>query len=176
MHAAAAIVTISRVRWVDFRKWLPPDHELRRNSVTFGKEEHGQPPPVRTHAGMLSDAFRNQEHLKRYRQAHPGDPKAYKKDLPYKTTGVKEVCPLAALHLFNLVWDLLPDMMHIVPAVMKGHVVPMMQGKRDPKKPKDRKETEFWSKADQKDLLARWEAVKRKLLEWRLSKVSLAIC
>jgi hypothetical protein len=44
---------------------------------------------------------------------------ALKKDAPYKLTGVKELCPLSFLPFFDVVWDFLPDMMHIIPAIMK---------------------------------------------------------
>jgi hypothetical protein len=38
--------------------------------------------------------------------------------------------------MFDVVWDFLPDMMHIVKGVMHGHLVPLFKGNRRPNKPK----------------------------------------
>jgi hypothetical protein len=56
----------------------------------------------------------------------------YKKDAPYKTTGVKQCSPLRFLWGFDLVWDILPDMMHISPVIWKGHIFKMFKGERTP--------------------------------------------
>ena len=112
---------------------------------------------------MCADARANVEHEDRVLFNE-----AYKKDSPYKRTGVKELCPLSFLPLFNIVWDMLPDMMHIIPALMKGHIMPMMRGLRYPSEPKMRKS---WSALDNKQLFKDWTKVKAQLKDWTISKV-----
>ena len=51
---------------------------------------------------------------------------------PYKTSGVKEASPLRFLPFFNLVWDVLPDMMHIISGIWKRHIFAVLLGKRMP--------------------------------------------
>ena len=50
--------------------------------------------------------------------------------------GVKEWCPLAILEFFNVIWDFVPDMMHMVYNLLKEYVVKTMKGLRKPKVPK----------------------------------------
>jgi hypothetical protein len=85
---------------------------------------------------------------------------ALKKDSPYKVSVVKELCPLTFLPLFNVVWYFLPDMMHIVPAIMKGHLMPLMKGLRYPAQPKARTS---WSQRENDSLQADWRAAKSKI-------------
>jgi hypothetical protein len=139
------------------------DHPARRDDILYGSVELRGPPPNRTHAGMCADARNNEAHE---REVLAGN--ANKCDAPYKRTGVKELSPLALLPLFDVVWDMLPDMMHIIPAVMKGHIMPMMKGLRAPAKPKMRA---TWSGEENAELLANWEKVKRQLVDWQVSEV-----
>jgi hypothetical protein len=50
-----------------------------------------------------------------------------------QTNGVNRWCPLAALHLFDVVWDFVFDIMHAAD-VFKRYIVPSMKGERVPVK------------------------------------------
>jgi hypothetical protein len=39
-------------------------------------------------------------------------------------------CPLALVPLFNLVWDVCMDFMHIVKVLIAGHLIPLLKSKR----------------------------------------------
>jgi hypothetical protein len=146
---------------------MPDDHSSRSDSVMFGTEERGTPPPSRTHDGMCADGRANEAHRLAVLN---GD--AYKKDSPYKLSGVKELCPLSFCPLFNVVWDMCPDMMHIIPAIMKGHIVPLLKGMRTPAQPKSRK---TWSAAANASLQSDWKRTKREIKLWQISAVSVNI-
>lgn len=90
-------------------------HSFRESSPLFGSAELRPPPLPRTHDQFVADGLANVRH------------RGYKKDDPYKKTGVKEVSPLRFLPLFDLSRDVMPDMMHIPPVIWKGHIVPMFR-------------------------------------------------
>ena len=96
----------------------------------------------------------------------------YKKDLPYKMTGVKEYTPLLYLNSvyvikFDVVWDILPDMMHIMLGIWKGHISKMMAGSRTPAKVKERKS---WTQKENAQLKRDYEACLEQLNTWKLSE------
>ena len=51
-------------------------------------------------------------------------------DHPKHKTGIGRWCPLAVLPYFNLIRDVLPDMMHIIYGVFNGHFIPLFKGNR----------------------------------------------
>ena len=114
------------------RSYLPPGHRLRKkqyslsNRPSFEHDETESQPPVRTHEKVVADA--------RATNAHKAAKKAKDKS-PHKKSGVKFFCWLSLLFLFDMVWDFLPDMMHIVTAILHGHLYPLMKGERDPSYP-----------------------------------------
>ena len=116
--------------------------------------DEGREPAPRTHSSFVNDAVANETH------------RGWKKDAPYKRTGVKELSPLAALPMFNLVWDVLPDMMHVIPGIWKRHVFAMFNGDRLPAKPRPRKSL---SAADNAKLMADHAAAVAHLAEWSLA-------
>ena len=59
---------------------------------------------------------------------------------PYTTSGVKEASPFRFLPFFNLVWDVLPEMMHIISGIWKRHIFAVLLGKRMPADVKVRKQ------------------------------------
>jgi hypothetical protein len=120
----------------------------------FGTPELRSAPEPRTHLGFLCDALANEKHH------------GYKKNAPYKSTGVKELSPLGALPLFDLVWDVLPDMMHIVQGIWKAHVFQMFVGRRNPAKPADRKS---WTEEANRDLQQAHQEAVTALRQWALS-------
>tara|TARA_B110000902_G_scaffold53995_1_gene62728 strand:- start:748 stop:1197 length:450 start_codon:yes stop_codon:yes gene_type:complete len=52
---------------------------------------------------------------------------------PRKSTGVNETCALAFLFLFNLIWDVCPDMMHIIKNFFHKLTFKVFSGGRVPK-------------------------------------------
>lgn len=147
---------ITRRCWDRYRRYLGPQHSFRMDVDRFGSVETDEPPPTRTHAQYVDDAYAQQ----RYR--------GFAKYQPYKTTGVKEVSPLHFLPLFDIVWDVMPDMMHIVPDLFKGHIVPMLRGQRDPAKVRARK---TWTAERNEALLRQHAKAKEHLKTWTLSEV-----
>lgn len=108
---------IHRVVCGNYAHFLPAqNHSRPRGSVT---------PPIRTHSATCRDAARAQS-ARDQRLNNPND------DL----RGAKEWCPLAVLGLFDVIWDFVPDMMHIVYNTMKEYIVKTMKGLRKIKTPK----------------------------------------
>lgn len=137
----------------DLRDYHPGDANTSKRYA-----EHRPAPPTRTHASIVSDAEKQRDHI---------GPKKY---APYKTTGVKECSPLRFLPYFDLVWDILPDMMHIVPVMWKGHIFQMFKGKRTPADVKPRKK---YTPAENKQLMLDHAEAKEHLADWKLSEVLL---
>jgi hypothetical protein len=141
------------------------DHHLRdyhqgTNTLSPRRAEKRDPPPTRTHAEICRNAQANRDHI------------GYKKDAPYKTTGVKEPSAFRFLPFFDLVWDILPDMMHIVPVMWKGHIFKMFRGTRMPAQVKPRKK---FTAAQNEQLLNDHEEAKEHLKDWALSDVQLSL-
>jgi hypothetical protein len=124
--------------------------------------EDRPPFPCRTHADFVADALE---------QAEYEGPKVR---APYKRTGVKELSPLRFLAFFDLVWDLLPDMMHIIMGIWKAHIFPMLRGLRTPAFPKPRMK---WTQAENERLLINHQKVLALLKKWALpEKVNSLSC
>ena len=51
------------------------------------------------------------------------------------TTGVNEWCPLSALHLFDIIWDIMPDLMHMIKGLLKDHLLKLLLGEVGVSKP-----------------------------------------
>ena len=94
--------------------WLGQDNPLR----PAGDTETA--PPERTPASIDRDA----------RESRDSDLPHKSQRHPRRSTGVNGVSALSLLPLFNIVWDVLPDWMHIVKNVMLGHFVKVVKGKR----------------------------------------------
>lgn len=61
---------------------------------------------------------------------------------PKHTSGIVRYCPLEILPFFDLILDILPDMMHIIKGFWDGHFIPLFKGNRPlaaPRKPKETK-------------------------------------
>ena len=153
-HKSAHAPEISRRCWCEYRRYLPVDHPLRAHG-SFGEVEERKEPEPRTHTSFVEAAVANETH------------RGYKKDAPYKKTGVKELSPLAALPRFNLVWDILPDMMHVVPGIWKRHMFAMFVGDRAPAKPRPRKSL---SSEENTKLMSDHAKAVRQLEEWALTQ------
>jgi len=124
----------------------------------------------RDHDTFVADGKRNEDHDALLRQHDARRKKIFKKDSPYKETGVKEQSPLRFLPFFCLVWDILPDMMHIILGIFKRHLVAMLKGGRPVAPVKVRKK---FSAKENKALLSAHEECKKNLATWKLSPVNI---
>lgn len=136
-------------------------HELRNyhaetDEISFRACDLRDEPPARTHASIVQQGEEERDFT------------GYKKDSPYKATGVKECSPLRFIHLFNLVWDILPDMMHIMPVIWKQHIFKMFRGMRNPKPVRARKK---YTKEQNAKLMKDHDIAKDHLADWALTKV-----
>jgi hypothetical protein len=106
------------------RRHLRDNHPWRRRGVWGAAEDRG-PPPHRTHESVIADAAEAAS------SALPWQSKTH----PRRKSGVDGPCPLAKVPLFNLVWDVCMDFMHIVKVLMSGHLFPLLKGQRSLKAP-----------------------------------------
>ena len=112
---------INRVLFANFRQFLPLGDPMRLAGV-YGRAEIRDPPTPRTHEEMVADAIESENSpLKPDNAAHPR----------YQS-GVFKMCPLALLPLWNMVWDFLPDWMHMTKGYFHGHMLPLMKALRAP--------------------------------------------
>jgi hypothetical protein len=115
---------INRCLFANFRQFLPMDDPMRLAGV-YGRAETREPPTPRTHAEMVADAIESDAF--RGKDDHPRHPRF--------ASGVHKMCPLALLPLWDMVWDFLPDWMHMTKGYFNGHMLPLMKGQRTPKPP-----------------------------------------
>ena len=52
-------------------------------------------------------------------------------DHPRKQSGVNGISALSLLPMFDIVWDVLPDWMHIIKNLILPHFIKLVKGKRD---------------------------------------------
>jgi hypothetical protein len=131
----------------DCRRRLPDEHHFRL-TAQYGEADRRLPYMLRTHdmtvlQGELCDKF-DQDNGTRWKkppQRHPSH-----------KTGVKCGCPLRFLVDFDIILDIMPDMMHIVKGIMQGHIVPLMKGNRAPTVPKPPKPPKNEPKPPSNDL------------------------
>ena len=169
---SSAAPEVSRRVWNDFRQCLPSNHIMRRTSALLGPAESRPPPPPREHSVFVQSAKENERHEALLRAPDARSNGVYKKDLPYKSTGVKEVSPLTYLPLFDIVWDILPDMMHIVPGIWERHIFPLLAGKRKlPSAVKARKKN---TERENANLMHAHTSCCAQIAEWTLSKDTIA--
>jgi hypothetical protein len=113
----------------DFFRWLPHNHVQREGKTNA-------PPEMRTHHGSVrAGAYCAAEERRQYASGEtqhvPQDGDGHP-----LFKGVKFECELYRLHLFDVVWDMPMDMMHIIDGIFKRHIIPTLKGARKPKPPK----------------------------------------
>jgi len=129
---------INRVVYGCYRRFLPLNHSWRRSGMVFNSDELRPEPTPRTNASIHADGLAADEH------------KGYAKTNPVHRTGVKSVCPLYYVPLFDMAWDIMGDFMHVTKNYiyktvnqLKGFRVPSLpkltSAKKDDKKAKERK-------------------------------------
>jgi hypothetical protein len=107
------------------RQHLPEEHPVRSDE-TYGPQEEREPPATRTHADTC-------ERGKDIEQMDEAPKTAAQKD-----SGVYGFCVLAFLAMFNVIWDITGDMMHIIKGMWMRRLMPMLKGElvqAAPKKP-----------------------------------------
>jgi hypothetical protein len=75
---------------------------------------------MRTHASIIADGAATA--ASRLEWKH--------KQHPRRDTGVDGPCPLAKVPLFDLVWDVCMDFMHLVKVLIAGHLIPLLKSQR----------------------------------------------
>jgi hypothetical protein len=77
--------------------------------------------------------------------------------------------PLRWIAFFDLVWDILPDMMHIIWGIWHRHIRLLLTGNRGPSAVRKKKK---YSAAENAKLIRDHERVKQLCREWKLDKAS----
>jgi hypothetical protein len=128
---------LSRMVYKDYRRYCDMDDALRQD-MRWGSVEERPPPQPRTHAQSVQEG-----------KEADVDPTVR------KTTGINGSCPLHLLVKFDVIRDVVPDLMHIIVNFFK-HWIPVLAGERAPKRSKTfqkprppepkHHEKNFWSK------------------------------
>ena len=77
------------------------------------------------------------------------------------------------LFLFDLIWDIMPDLMHINTGIWHRHFLKMLTGQREPAPVKTRKKNTL---SENKALEQDHADCKKQLATWTLTKVQHAPC
>jgi hypothetical protein len=120
----------NRSIWNQYRQYLPQGHPMRRASARHGPVVTEAAPQLRTHHKFVTDGQKNEDFLFKLKDPDARRRGIFKYNLPAKKTGIKMVSPLAELshfYCFDMVWDILPDMMHVMKVIWPSHVFEMMQ-------------------------------------------------
>lgn len=158
---------VTRRCWGGYRAFLPEDHPMRA-ATSYWPLEDGPCPEVRPNESFAADGVANEAHEADLRLPDARKRRIFKKDLPYKTTGVKCCSPLSFLPLWHMTWDILADMMHIITGIFKRHICALLAGKRVPAAVKARKRN---SPGENRALAAAHKKCKEIIKTWTLSKV-----
>ena len=134
---------LSRTMYKEYRRYCDHNDALRQD-MRWGFVETRSAPPPRTHEETVQQGI---------------DADFDFDELIRKLTGVNGSCPLSQLPMFNLIRDVVPDLMHIIVNFFK-HWIPLLKGERGPKhskkfvRPKEpvpkHEKTQFWSKKKDK--------------------------
>jgi hypothetical protein len=138
--------------------------DLLRTAPEYKEQELRGANAPRTHEEAMQTGRDCEEHI------------GFKKDHPKKATGIKGRSPLGNVPLFDLIWDILPDMMHILEGFHKTHLLKFLKGKRKAARP--RRPAKFPDKESErayKKLLADYEAVMAHIDTWILSEKELKL-
>ena len=98
-------------------RWLNPGNPLRPDEEVA--------PAARTPASIARDGQESVESDLPYDHAQH----------PRRASGVNSTSALSLLPMFNIVWDVLPDWMHIIKNLMLPHFIKVVKGKRKLKVP-----------------------------------------
>ena len=104
------------------RRHLAPDNPFRRDD-SFAEPELRPPPPMRDHCQMCTTA-ENMANLS-----------GAELEKEQTRTGINGECWLSHLHMFNMVWDITGDMMHILKGMWGRRLMPLLKGTIAPAPP-----------------------------------------
>ena len=108
------------------RRHLPANHPIRTD-LSYGP--HAAPKPkMRTHIQTVREALEIE-----------GMPKGSAKERKKKDAGIYGQCFFRLLDYFDIIWDFLPDIMHIHKGLWKQWLLPLLKGVKTharPAKPK----------------------------------------
>jgi hypothetical protein len=113
---------LKRSSYGGYVRWTSANHPFRTDP-TFGPPcpHSSHPPPT------------NRTHTEARAQGRAGDAYSGPKNAhPEHVTGIQHESPLCYLHLFNIIWDVCPDMMHIIKNFFEKVVLKLMGGDRVP--------------------------------------------
>jgi hypothetical protein len=130
-------------------RWLPRGHRFRRD-VRFG-EGRGKatPPEPRNHAECVEEG-KASTNWTGHETRHPRH-----------QSGIDGTCALIYLHLFDIVWDICPDMMHIIKNFFEKLTFQLFSGDRVPNwSASKNKEPEDKTAPDYADKMARYNEAK----------------
>ena len=127
-HNPPKIAGVSRHVCGDYGSYYPLFHNERPANAP-------DEPTQREHHktcfdGILTAAARDR------RVTAPNSRRVAAADKLTEKKGIKEWCPLAALAFFDVIWDFVPDMMHMIYNILKIYVVKLIKGVRMVKRPK----------------------------------------
>ena len=166
---SSAAPEVQRRIWDGYRKYLPAGHALRSASAFNGPQEDDPPPLPRTHAEFVRGGRANEDHMRQIGLPGAREKGIFKNNLPYKETGIKEVSPLSYIPLFDMTWDILPDLMHIIPGIWNRHIFALLAGQRQPSAVKARKKN---TDAENTALQQRHAACREEVKAWELSQAT----
>jgi hypothetical protein len=167
---------VNRQTWGGYRSFLPTGHVMRRanhgpGGWPFPHATNEPPPAPRTSASYKREGEDNERHWHRLRMAGKDARREgiFKKDAPEKKTGIKEASPLCQLHLWNMVWDMLGDVMHIVPGLFGRHIMECLRGNRPVARVRSK---QSYTDAQNAQLQADHLAALRELKSWAATPVT----
>ena len=139
-------------------RYRPANHHFRVDP-SFGKTEIREPPGIRTHAEVVREGERNTE----YSGSQNGE------NAPWKASGCKHVSPLTYLPGMDVVWDMGPDMMHIVEGALQRHILALLKGDRVPAKPNRERMKKDMTDSEWRRIKMAWKKVRDDHATWKLS-------
>jgi hypothetical protein len=115
------------------RRYTPPESPLRYDS-DYGDDKpdaaDNRPPAQRTHASIWATGW----------EITCGDKTKAEIAILQEATGINGLCVLGLLPLFDLCWDIVLDMMHVIKNIWPEHLLRAFAGVGAPAKPKRRTE------------------------------------
>ena len=99
-------------------RWLPRGNPLRQG-------DNAPAPADRTPESISRDGQTS------FESDVPWEDKTH----PRRASGVNATCALSLLPMFNIVWDIMPDWMHVIKNLMLGHFLKVVKGDRTLKHP-----------------------------------------
>ena len=153
-YAHEHVAAVNRKCWDDHRCLLPRDHRFQLDAEFGGIAP--ERPALRTHAEVIEAAVEN--------EAWEG--KQDSRNAPWQKTSVKQLSPLCALPLFDMIWDMGPDGMHLNDNIFETHGIDVLCGRRHPNRPKARAS---WSTKENQQLQKDYEYEIKICDKWQLS-------